>query len=248
MAIMITTTAEMLLAKCQLSIAYDPQGKQRLLWRAPSRDVARGLLDYSDRLACHAARFRVSHADVSFPGDGGQPYSIPAAMASGGNELSGEAMLPEHLDLLGADYRRILEFLLEQESEGNIVVITSNVTDICLHTNSLLLPSRGLRQPADWAGYGYSRSWRRSLEDFSQTNPEYDHLKTLLARDGEARDYEYTLFRPDVDGNPLLDAKVRYQTSYFLCQDYLGHPVRIGVSRPQDYEVLDLRTGVRLGR
>jgi hypothetical protein len=156
--------------------------------------------------------------------------------------------LLQNLDLLGADYRRILEFLLDQEAEGNIVVITSNITDVCLHTNSLLLPSRGLRQPADWCGYGYRRSWRSSLDDFDRTNPDYDQLKALLARDGQVQDFEYTLFRPDVDSNHLLDAKVRYQTSYFLCQDYLGHEVRIGVSRPQDYEVLDLRAGVRLGR
>lgn len=160
----------------------------------------------------------------------------------------GEVALTQTIDLLGADYRRILEFLIDQEAAGNIVVITSNVTDLCLHTNSLLLPSRGLRQPADWSGYGYRRSWRRSLDDFEQTNPDYDQIKALLARDGQVNDFEYTLFRPDVANNPWLDATVRYQTSYFLCQDYLGHEVRIGVSRPQDYEVLDLRTGIRPGR
>ncbi|MBW4579637.1 MAG: hypothetical protein KME42_08705 [Tildeniella nuda ZEHNDER 1965/U140] len=152
-------------------------------------------------------------------------------------------------DLLGADYRRIHHFLIEQRTEGNIVIITSNITrdvhgnpintpnpqagqDICHHTSDLLLPSRAYWSPRQFSGYNYRLSWRKSRDDYDTLNPEYERLKDLLARDGQIPDYEYTLYRTD-------GALCRYQTSYFLCQDYLGDAVRIGVSRPQDWQLLE---------
>lgn len=61
-------------------------------------------------------------------------------------------------NLYGADYLRILDFLREERLRGNIVVITSNTTNICYHTNDLLLPSRGVLLPYQWTGFDYSVS------------------------------------------------------------------------------------------
>ena len=171
-----------------------------------------------------------------------------ATMASTEQDQKDQKKVRQQLDLVGADYLRILEFLTEQRHEGNIVIITSNVTrddrgqlistdnpaagrDICYHTNDLLLPTRAHWTANQFTGYNYRLSWRRDWEDYDRLNPEYDRLKEALERDGVAPNFEYTLFRPD-------GALCRYSTSYFRCQDYCGDEVRIGVSRPQDWEML----------
>ncbi len=132
--------------------------------------------------------------------------------------------IPPMSDLFGADYLKILEFLQAQRHEGNIVIITSNTTNKCLHTNDLLLPSRAHWSAAEFHGYDYLQSWRVDL-------PNYEKLKGLLERDRTAPGFEYKLRRPD-------GAICEYETTYHLCRDYCGDEVRIGVSRPQDYRVL----------
>ncbi|MCU0881499.1 MAG: hypothetical protein MUF14_02395, partial [Hyphomonadaceae bacterium] len=134
--------------------------------------------------------------------------------------------------LLGADYLKILEKLMEWRSEGKIVVITSNTTDICLHTNDLLKPSRAYWTANQFTGYNYLRSWRASYEDITRLNPQYDRLKSLLSSDGHVPGYRYDLFRPD-------GAKCTYQTDFFLCRDYCGDEVRIGVSGLADWSLLE---------
>ncbi len=45
---------------------------------------------------------------------------------------------------LGEDYLYITDFIKEKREEGQIVVITSMWNDVCLHTNDLLQPERGI--------------------------------------------------------------------------------------------------------
>src|SRR6476646_7657200 len=125
---------------------------------------------------------------------------------SEGEELK---MSDRQSTLLGADYMRILEFLMQQRQEGNIVIITSNTTNICLHTNDLLTPARAHWTAAQFTGYNYLRSWRASREEFDRLNPEFEQLQTLLDRDGHVKGYNYSLYRPD-------DAKCSYSTDYYL--------------------------------
>ena len=139
-----------------------------------------------------------------------------------------------NLSLLGADYCRLLDCLMQWRSEGRIVWIVSNVDDRTLHVNDLLSSPRSLWTPNQFIGYDYKRSWRADFNDYERLNPEYDRLKQLLEQYGRAIDYDYSLFRT-VDS-----AKVRYQTTYYLCRDYCGIPVRVGVSRPSDYSILQL--------
>lgn len=137
---------------------------------------------------------------------------------------------PNQSDLYGADYVRILDFLKEQKLLGNIVVITSNTTNICYHTNDLLLPTRGILKPYQWNGFDYSISWRNSRGGIAQL----ENLQQLLQSSANkcVRAYEYDLQRPDT-------AIVQYSTDYYLCRDFLGDEVRVGVSRPQDYQILE---------
>lgn len=132
-------------------------------------------------------------------------------------------------NLYGADYLRILDFLREERLRGNIVVITSNTTNICYHTNDLLLPSRGVLLPYQWTGFDYSVSWRNSLGGIGQLESLKNHLERSLNKC--VKDFEYNLERPDT-------AQVKYVTTYLLCRDFLGDEVRIGISRPQDYSVI----------
>lgn len=172
--------------------------------------------------------------------------SEPCEVKNQAKKLNSEGL---QASLFGADYMRILEFLMEQRESGNIVIITSNITrdaygqnittdsptagrDMCHHTSDLLLPSRAFWSPLQFTGYNYRLSWRRDRDDYTRLNPKYQKLKDVLARDGIAPNFEYTLYRPD-------GAKCRYETTYFLCRDYCGDEVRIGVSRPQDWAVLE---------
>ncbi len=138
-------------------------------------------------------------------------------------------------DLLGADYRRMHEFLIEAREQGLIVAITSQETDICRHTNDLLTPARALLNGRDMAGYNYRQSWRRDRSsDLTDLNPQLERLKQALERDGFVSGYEYTLFRR------MDNAQCEYSTDFYLCRDYCGEAVRIGVSRPEAYRVLNL--------
>lgn len=163
-------------------------------------------------------------------------------------ETNMQKQIPE-IDLVGADYRRILEFLLAEREAGKIVVITSNITrdeqgrpidtedvragrDICHHTNDRLTPQRAILTPAQWTGYNYRECWRRDRNDYLHLNPRYHQLRSALERDGFAPNFEYTLYRPD-------GALCSYSTTYFLCRNYLEDEVRIGVSDPNDYQVIE---------
>lgn len=173
-------------------------------------------------LAASAKKLDKADARIFYPGCR-QPIRVLAAM------VRNEPMdLPEkaqnEVSLLGADYTRLHEFLLEQHLEGNIVIITSNTTNVCYHTNDLLKPERGVYKPHQWTGFNYLNSWRETLH-------QLERLQCLLATDGVVRGYEYQLFRPD-------NAFCTYQTDYYLCRNYLGDEVRIGVSSPTDWSIL----------
>jgi len=172
-------------------------------------------------LAISAKKLDKFDARIFYPGCQ-QPFRVLAAMIN--SEPMDLPIKQPHDLLLGADYARIHEFLLEQHLEGNIVIITSNTTNLCYHTNDLLKPERGVFKSHQWTGYNYLNSWRETLE-------QLERLRSLLATDGLVQGYEYQLYRPD-------NAFCTYSTDYYLCRDYLGDEVRIGVSRPNDWSIL----------
>lgn len=218
---------------------------------APSHEIANLLKCRTQWTAGWALRRRKLETLITYP-NCSKPYCIPARMAMQNRDMhyTGNISMDTIVNLLGADYAKIHEFLMQQRTEGNIVIVTSNITrdakgnpintsnpkagrDICHHTNDQLLPSRAVWSPHQFTGYNYRLSWRASRNDYKRLNPQYDRLRELLQRDGQVLDYEYELFRPD-------GAHCSYSTSYFLCRNYLGDEVRIGVSRPFDFRVLKL--------
>jgi hypothetical protein len=201
-----------------------------------------------DRLEIFIRKMKLDGAVVSFPNmkrgfeiwsclNDNEPSNDAAraelvmALAGNRNDKSTEITEEQEMadfsqieNLLGADYARIHEFLKQQRTEGKIVIITSNITGTCYHTNDLLKPERGVLQPYMWTGYNYLNSWRDTMH-------QLEHLKELLEQDGFVPQYEYELRRPD-------NAFCSYSTDYYLCRNYLGDEVRIGVSKPEDWRLL----------
>lgn len=198
---------------------------------APNLDAAKTLRRAYQQVAMQALKLEKLDAQIFYPGCK-RPWQIPARMAMS-EEPSGEfSVSNQQIDLLGADYAAILHKLMEWREEGRIVAIVDNNTDICMHTNDLLKPSRAIWTAAQFTGYNYALSWRIGRDDYSRPSQQYEQLKALLERDGSAPGYNYRLFRPD-------GALCEYQTDYFLCQDYCGAEVRIGVSRVEDWRLLE---------
>ncbi|HEY9635593.1 MAG TPA: hypothetical protein V6D14_19475 [Coleofasciculaceae cyanobacterium] len=172
-------------------------------------------------LAQQCLRWDLAEAQVFWRGSGERYFSIPSFLAL--EEAMTNSTLNEPY-LLDADYLRTLDFIREKRAEGRIVVITSMLSNVCQHTNDLLSPERGVLQPYQWTGYNYLHAWRDSLD-------EYNQLIELLNQDAYVPQYQYKLRRPD---NRLCT----YETDYYLVPNYLGEPVRIGVSKPEAWQLL----------
>ena len=127
-----------------------------------------------------------------------------------------------------------LDPIAQAASEGQCITITSNITNKCKHSN--VAPERGKRLAPDWTGYDYLQSWKLDGENPSD---EYFGLINRLFDGEQIVGYEYDLIRPD-DG-----AIVRYLTDYWR-MDFFGEDVRIGVSRPEDFTVIEEGRGDRI--
>ncbi|NJR24349.1 MAG: hypothetical protein HC786_20455 [Richelia sp. CSU_2_1] len=139
-----------------------------------------------------------------------------------------------------SDLAKQLELIAEQEAQGRIVCITGMLTNLCKHTNDLLLPERGIRTAPYWTGYNYLKSW--CINGDGVPSAEYDRLIELLHRDRSIAGYSYMLIRPD-DG-----ALIEYSTDYVFIPNWYGEPVRVGFSTPKDYRVVEEGRGDRIIR
>lgn len=158
-------------------------------------------------------------------GAGKQPYQIlafPPTPLSLFSEIGVESIGRSNPVLA-----RSLEPLLQANAEGKLITIVSMINDRCKHSN--VPPKRGLRLAPDWTGYDYRQSWKL---DGTNLSDEYLDLIKNLYDDQVVPDYEYDLIRPN-DG-----ARLRYQTSYTLV-DFFGEPVRIGISDPDAYTLVE---------
>ena len=187
----------------------------------PTKKMAIALRQHYTQLAYQCLRWDLVEAQVFWRGSRERYFSIPSFLAL---EEAMTISTQNEPNLQDADYLRVLDFIREKRADGRIVVITSMISNICQHTNDLLSPERGVLQPYQWAGYNYLQAWRDSLD-------EYSRLIELLNRDGYVPQYQYKLRRPD---NRLCS----YETDYYLVPNYLGEPIRIGVSKPEAWQLL----------
>jgi hypothetical protein len=119
-------------------------------------------------------------------------------------------------DILGLDYIRFQEKIIQYTSLGLIACAVSNITNVCLHTNPNLEQGRAIWSPTQFIGYNYLEFWRQTL-------PQLETLQQILARDKHVFGYEYEGIRPD-------GSRCRYSTDFYLI-DYMGEPTRFGISR-----------------
>lgn len=206
----------------------------RLILNQPNRCSALALAKSDEirtRIALLVKKLGYEMAHICYPGMR-RGLEVFASMA----DEQGEAQQPstpmqgfENL-LKGADEMRVLDFLREKISDGLIVIITSQVSDQCLYTSKSLKPERAFFTPAQFQGYDYAKSW--DIHKVGHPSEEYQRMRSLLEQDGAIQGYQYRLIRPD-------GALCEYATDYYDVADgWGGHWVRIGVSRPEDYRVL----------
>jgi hypothetical protein len=130
-------------------------------------------------------------------------------------------------NLVDANKRQVLDFILEQRDAGKIVVVTSQITNRCVDID-LISPSRGIfAYASQWYGMNFMELWRESMD-------QYFSLLGGLQRDGYIPNFTYDLLR--VDGS-----LGRYAKDYYLAQNFLhNEPVRISVGNANDWELVRL--------
>jgi hypothetical protein len=188
-----------------------------LTLKASSEEEARAFWKGAKRSLARTAQNIATQILIAWDG-----CTNPLSVAPHATDIEQGGLPPE--DVFGMDYMRLLEKLQAWRSEGKIVIITSNTSNICLHTNDLLTPARATWTAAQFHGYDYLRSWRADMGS-------YEQLKKLLAREKYVPSFEYELYRPNGD-------RCSYQTDFFLCRNYCGDEVRIGVSEVGAYSVV----------
>jgi hypothetical protein len=132
---------------------------------------------------------------------------------------------------------RAMDPIAELAEGEKFITIVSMESGRCKHSN--VTKERGIRPAPEWTGYDYRQSWRIDGENLSE---EYFKLVNRLYDNEQLTGFEYKLIRPD-DG-----ALVSYATDFFYLPDWYGEPVRVGLSNPNDYQVLEAGRGDRIIR
>lgn len=162
-------------------------------------------------------------------GEGKKPYPVLLGnrMAVPTFSIFSEAGL-QAITRSNPSLARAIDPITELGIEGKLLTIVSMVTNRCKHSN--VPPERGIRPAPEWTGYDYLQSWKL---DKKKPSDEYFDLINRLYDNEQVTGFEYTLRRPD-DG-----ALVSYATDFFYLPDWYGEPVRVGLSNPKDYRVLE---------
>jgi len=206
---------------------------------APSELSALYLTQYRETLSQWAVKFR-KNCVLIFSPEFSQPFHISAEIHKGENNFMNIEKILSQLKNL--DAIKLLQFELENTSEGLIVTLTSQRTNICRKHGKLdgitktvngELIKRSVVKTYKYFGLNYTIPWD---VDFSgRPSGEFYEMQRLLQTDGYAPNFDYSLRRTG-DG-----ALVRYQSSFFLLEDPYGEPggLRACVSRPEDFEILE---------
>ncbi len=128
-----------------------------------------------------------------------------------------------------SDYQRLMEWMMEKRAEGLSVIVTSQIDDKCLFHNDVLKATRTVLTAAEFIGQNYRWYWRDTMDDYQELR---DRLDAITGDRDYLSGFEYRLRRPD-------GALCSYATDYYRAT-FLGVPVRIGVSRPEDWQLVAL--------
>lgn len=166
-----------------------------------------------------------------------KPLRIRASQEKkkGERQVSIENMTNAEIEqIAGASFLAIHEKMKEWRSEGLIVTVTDMMTNHCLHVNDLQAPDRGGGwKGRDWIGLNFLTLWRDSF--MSGKFNYFEQLITTVQKDLHIPQFEYNLRAPSGDLR-------RYVSDYYFVESYLDTPVRICVSKPQNWEVVEAAT------
>nr|WP_290224039.1 hypothetical protein [Trichocoleus desertorum] len=130
-----------------------------------------------------------------------------------------------------ATYEAALDFIKGKKVEGLIVTITAMVSDKCLLVNDLQALDRGGNWTAqDWIGIDFKTLWRDSFQ-IGRCN-YYGDLVRGIERDRQITEFLYEIRRPS-------GALAAYSSNYFYLENFLQGPVRVAVSRPGDWQIIE---------
>lgn len=130
-----------------------------------------------------------------------------------------------------ASFEAALDFIKGKKAEGLVVTITAMGSDKCLLVNDLQALDRGGSWTAqDWIGIDFKTLWRDSFR-IGRHN-YYGDLVQRIERDRQLTEFLYEIRRPS-------GALAAYSSNYFYLEDFLQGPVRIAVSRPGDWRIVE---------
>ncbi|NES07804.1 MAG: hypothetical protein F6K22_36460 [Okeania sp. SIO2F4] len=130
-----------------------------------------------------------------------------------------------------ADSEAVLDFVKGKKAEGLIVTVTGMHSDKCLLVNDLQALDRGGGWTAqDWIGIDFKKLWHDSFL-VGKTN-YYGQLVEAVERDRYLPNFFDHIRRPS-------GALAEYSSSYHYVDNFLGAPVRIAVSTPGDWRIIE---------
>ena len=161
--------------------------------------------------------------------------AIKATAASG--EGNSESTMPEPSSYgesrIESDvtYEAVSDFIKGKKAEGLIVTATSMINDKCLIVNDLQALDRGGGWTAqDWIGIDFKTLWRDSFHRGKHNY--YGDLLANVEADRFLPNFHYQIRRPS-------GALAEYNSTYHYVENFLGGPVRIAVSVPGEWQIIE---------
>lgn len=134
---------------------------------------------------------------------------------------------PNHSVLADANYLHVIDFMRAKRADGYAVMAASMVDDRVIYTNDLYSSDRVIvpaHQMTDPRSFDNRALWRDSWD-------YHEQLYSLLHRDKFIGEFYHKIRR--VDGT-----FAGIWANFYFVEDHLGIPMRIVVSRPDNWELL----------
>lgn len=225
---------------------------------APSMEVFR-LLKKSFRSIARLALNNQTIDAIIYPPEGDAPYVIPGYLAFDINNLydpcaTSESELPSPEPATNATetrepissyapsrvrtnagYEEITDFIRGWRAQNLIVTVTSMVSDRCLMVNDLQILDRNGEQGQtwtieNWTGLDFKTLWKDSFMPGRKNY--YGDLVSRVSSEHYIPGFEYAIRRPS-------GALGFYQTDYHYVENFAGVPVRIAISKPGDWRIVE---------
>ncbi|MGB3401185.1 MAG: hypothetical protein WBA77_00680 [Microcoleaceae cyanobacterium] len=211
-------------------------GEGSITMIAPDKKCAESYLWELERHPCHCIKWDEPIELFIKYVNGSHRYRVPLTSHAGEPNVENNSETNMKIETQvnpitlqpDSDYQRLMEWMLEKRTDGLSVVVTSQIDDKCLFHNDVLKASRTVLTAAEFIGQNYRWYWRDTMDDYRELR---DRLDAITGDRDYLAGFEYRLRRPD-------GALCSYSTDYYRAT-FLGVPVRIGVSRSEDWQIIE---------